>query len=108
MHPSDQIATKGDIDRLDVRIDELASEMRSGFADVRSEFAAVRSEFAAVRSEFRSDLRTEIGSVNETLRTEIRGIHEAMRDQLRIYSTLTVGSLTALTAIFSFVVVMVA
>lgn len=85
MHPADQLATRSDIDRLDARIDDFRAEFSSFRSEMRSEFSEIRSE----------------------IRTEMREINVALREQLRIYSTITIGSLTALTAIFSLVVTMI-
>ena len=64
-------------------------------------------DFRAEFSSFRSEMRSEFSEIRSEIRTEMREINVAMREQLRIYSTITIGSLTALTAIFSLVVTMI-
>lgn len=49
-------------------------------------------------------LETRVDRLESEMRAEFSAIHKAMRDQYRNYSILTVGSLTALTAIFSLIV----
>lgn len=83
--PVSKLATQSDTDRLETRFDRLEN----------------RSD----RLETRVDrLETRVDRLESEMRAGFTEIHAALREQYRNYSILTIGSLTALTAIFSVIV----
>ena len=80
-HQSDQAATKSDVVAL------------------KSDIALIRSDMADFKIEVRADVKE--------IRADIKELRDIIREQQKFYVGTVVGSMTALTAIFSFVVVMV-
>jgi hypothetical protein len=77
-HQSDQVATK------------------SGIGVLKSDIAMLRSDMADFKAEVRADIKE--------VRADIKELSGVVRDQRKFYVGTVVGSMTALTAIFSLVV----
>jgi hypothetical protein len=80
-HRSDEVATRGDIVHLG-----------SKFEHLESKFEHLETRFDRVEARF------------DGLETRFDHFQDVVRDQQRFYVGVTVGSMTALTAIFSLVV----
>lgn len=76
--PVSKLATQSDTDRLETRFDRLENRF--------------------------DRLQTRVDRLESEMRAGFTEIHAALREQYRNYSILTIGSLTALTAIFSVIV----
>ena len=83
--PADRLATKADIDRLELRFDRLDER----FDRLEDRFNHLVEQFIALSRE---------------MHAETGALHDRMHEQFRNYSFLTIGSMTALTGIFAIVV----
>ena len=85
MEPTDHLATKTDVGRLEEKFDRLEER----FDRLEERFDRLEDKFDAFAVEIRG---------------EVREMHTLMHDQFRNYTITMVGSMTALTAIFAVVV----
>lgn len=96
---------------------EHLPQHRSAEVATKGDIAAVKADIAAVKAELKGDIAEVKGEV-AGLRTEMLGRFDRMEDRFdslaermdrnqRFYVATTFGALTAMTAIFSFVVTIV-
>ena len=111
--PTEEPATKADIQDLKSAIRDLKSEILGSRSELKSDIVGLRSELKADISELRSELKSELREMEQRLdlridRVEIRlnnhdqrfdSVHEAMRQQTRTFVFATTGSMVTLSAV---------
>jgi hypothetical protein len=87
----------------DVLGPEHADTLMTHLPQHQSDQVATKSDIAMIRSDM-ADFKTEVRADIKEIRTDIKDLRDIVRDQQKFYVGTVVGSMTALTAIFSLVV----
>jgi len=101
--PGANLATRDDIGDLGARIDQLGERMERRFDQVDARFEQVDARFEQVDARF-AHMERQFERVDhrfEQMENRFHIVRDDLRDQMKTYTLTVVGAMTALTAIYT-------
>lgn len=108
--PGSQLASKTDVAVLEQRFDRLEEMLGLRFDAIDGRFQVVDQRFEQVDQRF-EQLDGRLDRMDrrfETMDDRMYGLQDVIRDQLRTYTVTMIGGMTALTAIFAWLLAFIA